>query len=53
MSGNKLIYFLQRKQDHESDHETEQSHCLGESEAQDAVGEELGLEGWVSGVPLD
>lgn len=38
---------LHGEQDEESNHQTEQTHGLGQSEAQDGVGEQLLLQRWV------
>ena len=41
---------LESEEDKEGNHETEKSHSLRQSEAQDGVREQLRLQWWVSGV---
>lgn len=44
---------LEGEQEQESHHETEETHSLGQGEAQDGVREQLLLQGWVPGVADD
>ena len=51
-----LIYsklYLESEQQHESHHETEETHGLGQSKAQDCVGEELLLQTGITSITND
>ena len=47
MSRSRIPYCLECEEQEESHHKTEETHGLGESEAQDGVGEQLLLQGGV------